>query len=170
MNIINFISDIFFPPQCLFCKKYMPAGIRPIICENCQKQFDAFTGKCSRCHTSFVYKEGRPHCNTCKSARHPFDGVVSAYFYSGGVRRSIIEHKFNFSYNNSKALAFYISKALCTLFTENLPDAIIPVPSCKERLWERGYDPLLEISEEVSQNTGIPILENVLIKHKYRFL
>lgn len=166
MNIFKYLTDIVFPPRCLFCGEYMPAGVRPLVCEKCHKKADAFKGNCCRCHTDFVYLDGLPCCNTCKSARHPFDGVVSAYFYSGGVRRAVVEHKFNFNFNNSKTLSVHLSEVLLTLFSKNTPDFIIPVPTSRERLWERGYDPLLEIAEEISDVTTIPLLENVLIKHK----
>lgn len=127
----------------------------------------AYNGKCCRCGSEFVYRYGLPHCNTCKSARHPFDGVVSAYFYLGGVRRSIVEHKFNFNYNNAKTLSSDISELLQSLFGEAQPDFIIPVPAHPKRTWERGYDPLLEIAEEISNNVNIPLLCNILVKHKH---
>lgn len=138
-----------------------------LVCEKCRNTVYAFTGKCLRCNSDFEYREGLPYCNTCKSARHPFDGVVSSYFYSHGVNRAIIEHKFNFNFNNSKTLAIELSRLLQNVLKDNmLPIHIVPIPSDRKRIWARGYDPLLEIAEEISATSGFPLLTDVLVKHK----
>lgn len=166
MNLPDILTDFIFPPVCLFCGKLLSLGTRPLFCESCNKRFNAFEGVCCRCGSSFVMKNGLPHCNTCRSARHPFDGVISSFFYSGGVRRAIIEHKFDMNYNNAPTLSEKLSEIIEDLFPNMEQCLLIPVPSSRRRLHERGYDAVWEIAQEISDNTDIPISTKLLKKRK----
>ena len=165
MKLLDILEDIIFPPACLYCGKFLGSGTRPLICRECETKYGTPTGKCIRCNSDLEITENEFHCNTCRSARHPFDGVISAYFYEEKVRQAIVAHKFNFMYNHAKHLAVSISNIILKLFL-TAPDYIVPVPTSKKRLYSRGYDPLLEIAECVSKNTGIPLNSKNLIKTK----
>lgn len=165
-KLIDYLSDILFPPNCLFCGKYLGIGFRPLICEECMDKYSAYRGKCCRCDSKFVLKNKLPHCNTCQSARHPFNGVISTFYYSGGVKRAVIEHKFDFTHNNAPLFGSQMSSMLEMFFVDSRPDLITFVPSTKNRLHERGYDAIWEIAEEVSFRTGIPLEDNALKKVK----
>lgn len=165
MKLFDILEDIIFPPTCLFCNKNLGSGTRPLICSECEIQYGTPQLKCIRCNTPLEVTKSEFHCNTCRSARHPFDAVISTYFYEEKVRQTIVAHKFNFMYNHSKHLALKISNYILDLFPA-APDYIVPVPTSKKRLRSRGYDPLLEIAEVVSKNTGIPINNKMLIKIK----
>ena len=165
MKLFDILEDIIFPPTCLFCGISLGIGTRPLICSECETKYGTSLGKCLRCNSDLEITETEFHCNTCRSAKHPFDGVSSAYFYEEKVRQAIVAHKFNFMYNHAKHLALKISNYILDLFPA-APDYIVPVPTSKKRLHDRGYDPLLEIAEVVSKNTGIPLNNKVLIKIK----
>ena len=166
MKLSDFLQDIVFTPKCLFCDKYLGIGTRPLICASCETKYSAFYGVCSRCGGDFDFSGGMPLCHTCRSARHPFDGVVSAYYYKSGVRRSVIEHKFDFYRNNSVIFAGSLFSAISKLFANTKPDFIISVPPDKKRIKSRGYDPVFEIASELSKISGIPFRYDILVKTK----
>ncbi len=167
MKLLDLITDIMFPPICLFCGKPLKFGFRPLICDLCSHKESAFEGKCSRCGSEFENRGRLLWCNTCRSACHPFDGVVSAYFYSENVKTAIVQHKFNFNHNYDRILAYRISEIINELYPENKPDFLTFVPSSKMRLRERGYDSLKEIADYVSRYTGIELCDNCIVKHKH---
>ncbi|MDP4117886.1 MAG: ComF family protein [Bacillota bacterium] len=166
MNLASFVEDVLFPPECLFCGIHLPLCTRPLVCELCKEKYCAYHNKCSRCGSGFEYRGGLPFCNTCRSARYPFDGVISAYHYTGGVRDAIIRHKFDFMYNNSPTFALGISEIINHIFTQIKPDFIAIVPTDKIRLRERGYNAVSEIAEIISSKTDIPLYGNALLKIK----
>ena len=167
MKLLTLLSDFILPPKCLFCGSSLEAGTRPLICKTCFSKHGVNHSKCCRCGSDFEYRNGLPYCNTCRSCRHPFDGVVSCFYYSEGVRRSIVEHKFNFEYNNAQTLSTVLANKVKSVFSEDMPDFVIPVPNSKKRLFQRGFDPLLEIAEEFSIETGVPLVSGTIIKHKH---
>jgi len=166
MSLFKIIADFIIPPKCLFCGAALSNGTRPLICEKCKTSHGTSNTLCCRCGSEFEYRNGLPYCNTCRSCRHPFDGVVSCFFYSDGVRRAVVEHKFNFEYNNSSTFSRVVSDKIKNVFIDKLPDIIIPVPSSRKRTFQRGYDPLVEIAEEISLLTDIPLITKAVIKHK----
>ena len=169
MKLQNILVDIIYPPKCYNCHKNLHLGTRPLLCENCKVKISAYTKKCARCGNEFRLKEGVLVCDTCHSRRHPFDGVISAYFYKEGIRDTIVSHKFQFASNHSPFLATEISNCILDFISEftQMPDGIVYIPSHKKRLRDRGYDSLLEIAEIVSYNTNLPILDNLIIRHKH---
>ena len=166
MKLSDILQDIIFPPNCIICGKYLGLGTRPLICSSCEEQYSAFNGNCSRCGSTFDFSGAMPLCHTCRSARHPFDGVISAYFYKDGVRRTIIEHKFSFYRNHSIIFAGSLNSALEKLFGEEKPDFIVSVPPDKKRLNTRGYDPVFEIASALSKLSDIPFRYDILEKIK----
>ena len=166
MKLSDILQDIIFPPNCIICGKYLGLGTRPLICSSCEEQYSAFNGNCSRCGSTFDFSGAMPLCHTCRSARHPFDGVISAYFYKDGVRRTIIEHKFSFYRNHSIIFAGSLNSALEKLFGEEKPDFIVSVPPDKKRLNARGYDPVFEIASALSKLSDIPFRYDILEKIK----
>lgn len=166
MKLTDVLQDLLFTPDCLFCRKYLGYGTRPLICHGCAEKYSAFKGRCSRCGSELAYENGLPVCHTCKTARYSFDGVVSAYYYKEGVRQAIIEHKFDFYHNNAKTLSYRIADIIGGLFKEKRADYIIPVPPDKKRLNSRGYDPTWEICEIIGKSVDLPLLTDVLLKTK----
>lgn len=162
------ISDLFYPPRCIFCQTPLPFKTRPLLCAQCLQSLLFSGDTCSRCGGDFsLNKDGLPVCPTCKSARYPFEGVLSSYRYQGAVRNALISFKFSFYHNISPALAHGISNLIRQKFNPNAIDCLLFVPSSRKRIRERGFDAMYEIAKETSLATNIPFQENVLIRSKH---
>lgn len=119
MSFISTILDLLFPPKCVFCSKVLNK---------------ADDGWCDNCIESlpYAYDHGRQDGDV-------FDFCISALYYTGVVRRSILRFKFG---GNSHYADVY-SKVLADTI-RNCPDAkydiISWVPLSDKRQRKRGYD------------------------------
>jgi ComF family protein len=89
------------------------------------------------------------------------------FLYEEPVRRMILSLKYGDNGFAAKAAAPYMS----AVFMKKCPKTyqnyiIIPVPLCKSRLRERGYNQSELLSAEIAKNLDIPVLTNVLLRVK----
>lgn len=165
MNIRNLLKkckdgmlDIIFPNcSCIFCGKDIPQGS---ICNSCQ-QLDIFntTNRCQVCDTPI--KEGNIICDHCKSNKRAFVKAVCPLLYKDSVRSSIIKFKSDGAKYLARPFAELIYKRLIEDKIEF--DCIVPVPSHKNTVRKRGYNPAKVLAEELSLLSGKKVLD-VLVK------
>jgi ComF family protein len=121
------------------------------ICENCKRPRDI--------------TPALPFCPYCNGEKFPFKSFVSPFINQGAIKSSILDFKFSNKCDNAKTYAHYMY-----IRTKNLldfsPEVIVPAPSSKERLEERGYNPPTLLAKELSKLSGLPVCEIVKkIKH-----
>jgi len=119
MGFIGTILDLLFPPKCVFCGRVLSK---------------ADDGICDKCIESLPYAD-----NHGKQNGDVFDFCVSALYYTGDVRRSILRYKFN----SAQHYADIYGKILADCIRE-CPDVkydiISWVPLSIKRERKRGYD------------------------------
>ena len=119
MGFFTAILDILFPPKCLFCGRVLNSP-RDLWCDKCTE--------------SLPYAD-----NHGKQNGDVFDFCVSALYYTGDVRRSILRYKFN----SAQHYADIYGKILADCIRE-CPDVkydiISWVPLSIKRERKRGYD------------------------------
>lgn len=137
MRILEFLSELIFPKQCLVCGK-----IGNYICEKCENNIKKYEINLQKEEKFFVYK------------------------YEGDLRKLIIDYKFNEKSYLYKLFSEELlnNKKLCKFL--NNYDIIIPVPVHRKRKNERGYNQTELVAREIVKNTNLTILKNVLIKEK----
>ena len=119
MSILSTILNLLFPPKCVFCSKVL---------------IKADDGWCDNCTEAlpYAYNHGRQDGEI-------FDFCISALYYTGVVRRSILRYKFG----GTPHYADVYSRLLADTI-RNCPDAnydiISWVPLSKKRERKRGYD------------------------------
>ena len=118
MGFVSSILDVLFPPKCVFCRKILDGG--SCLCQNCIEllPYTVEGGK----------HEGESY--TC---------CISALYYSGVVRKSILRYKFG----GASAYAEVYGKILADCISSNLKekyDIITWVPLSSRRRRSRGYD------------------------------
>jgi len=156
------ILDIIFPNdiKCIFCDNEIPSGY---ICDNCLKEHLFNEGnRCEICDSPI--KEGNIICDNCKNNKRSYQKCLCPLNYEGKVRKSILKFKSDG--------AKYLAKPFAKLIEEMLTvkeidfDVIVPVPSHKKTVKERGYNPAEVLAQELSHITGKPVA-NVLHKTFY---
>ncbi len=120
MGIILNILDLFFPPKCIFCGKFLQKGT-DCLCEKCLKGLPFTKGAQATQKGDF------------------YDECVSPLLYEGDVRKSILRFKFK----GATAYADCYGKLMAACIREHLSgkyDLITWVPLSVKRAKTRGYD------------------------------
>ncbi|MCK4273294.1 MAG: ComF family protein [Dehalococcoidales bacterium] len=150
--------DLLFPQWCIGCGRE-----GDYICESCRQTLSVITPPiCPRC--------GRPQsqgilCHECVDWVAEIDGIRSPFFFDGVIRRAVHELK----YRNLRALASSLAEFLRDYLVENpvTGDVLVPVPLHRRRYRERGYNQSALLARELGRLSGLPVVENCLIRHGY---
>lgn len=101
---------------------------------------------------------------------HKLDGLleydrVHAYFvFSEGGKVQRILHQIK--YKGQEKLGEYLGACMGRSFTRKEYDVIIPMPLHPSRLKERGYNQAACIAKGIARESGIPYLEDNLVRNK----
>ncbi len=149
------ILDIVYPNDitCIFCDNEISSGH---ICENCLKSNIFNEGnRCQICDSPI--KEGNIICDHCKGNKRNYQKCFCPFSYEGNVRKSILKLKSDGAKYLAKPFAKFIAEKLT--IEEVDFDIIVPVPSHKKTIIERGYNPAKILAEELSAITGKPVVD-----------
>lgn len=161
LKVKNAILDALFPDdiKCIFCSRDIPSGY---ICSHCDQE-EIYNNK-NRCVVCDVpLKEGNiicDHCKDKKQARH-FKNLYCPFLYDGYVRKSILSFKSDGAKYLAHPFAYFIAEKLELAQVEF--DLIVPVPSHKDNVKKRGYNPAYVLAQEISKIMNKPI-EDILYK------
>lgn len=151
------ILDMFFPIQCLGCKKY-----DHWICHDCHSTFPVLTEQ--HC---FICKENETKngeiCPSCKpQTTTNLKSIFIASTYQNNLLKKSVHHfKYRFIEDLADPLALLIAQALQNS-NYPAPDVIIPVPLHKKRLRWRGFNQAEKLAEKL--DLKIPIITDSLIR------
>jgi ComF family protein len=149
------LLDLLFPLQCTGCGRE-----GTLICPSCRLTLRRIEPPfCQRCGTPLG---GRNRCASCVS--HPLivDGIRSLYLFEGTIRKAIHQ----FKYGHLKAMAAPLGEMLAS-YLRGSPleaDVIMPVPLHRKRMRERGYNQASLLAAELSRQTGLPLVEDRLVR------
>jgi ComF family protein len=154
-NLKRVALNLFFPPWCIGCGRE-----GDYVCDACRRQLPFISPPiCSVC--------GRPltvnnTCPGCIGAQAEIDEIRAPFLFGGVIRQAVHQLK----YDNLKAIAPLLANFLHDFLLENpMPgDALVPVPIHKKRERERGYNQSSLIARELSRMTGLPLVEDCLIR------
>lgn len=127
------------------------------LCPDCLRLLTPYSGP--RCHLCGVPWEGAA-CTHCARQMPTWQGIAYYGLYEGALRSLILRLKFGSQLHLARLLAsFALDAAACLPW----PDALIPIPQARWRLWKRGFNQAHEIGRRLACEAGIR-LESVLLK------
>lgn len=142
MILLHWISALFFPPKCIFCRTLLSKD-ETDLCHSCRKK----TTEC------------KPSKNNI-----PFvAGWTGIWYYTEGVRNSILRYKFY----NARSYAPIYGRFLAMKLQKEFPDGfdmLTWVPISTFRKLRRGYDQVALLAKYVGQELGvtpIPLIKKV---------
>jgi len=156
---------MLFPIHCLSCGK---DGVW--FCDECLMKIQPIDFQvCPICEK--IISESGKICSNCQSKRPDLDVLLVSAKYEN-ISKIVHLFKYNFIQDLSEPLG----KILVKNFLNSklpLPDFLIPIPLHKRRLRWRGFNQsgLLAsyLSQNLTPNFEIPVLEKALFRKKYTF-
>jgi len=165
-SILNKLDKLFFPNniKCLLCGRDLPSKQNIEFCDKCLPKLEKMSDKCcARCGANLVGEE--KFCLNCQNNELDFDIARSVFKFDGEMKKLI----HNFKYNNkpyiSSTLAFCMADLFNTLKWK--VNFVIPVPSSKETLKERGYNQAELLAKEFCELTNLELNTQILRKIKH---
>ncbi len=168
MKIFRQISDLFFPPQCIFCENTLKLAQRPLVCENCIGDYLEVESKCPKCGGKIQLNDGlMPSCYTCKIAGRYYDGATFAFEYHEKVKNAIHRYKFARHMYVGDQLAVILARKLRDIEINRFNiDVVLAVPSDKTRNASRGFDAAGNLAAAVAKELRIRYVENGIVRVK----
>ena len=156
------ISRFLFPVDitCNACGREIFDGY---FCPECAEKLPFNDGViCNHCGRRVFGPE--EFCSSCNGRETYFDRVRSVFIYSDPIKKLISSLKYNGKRYLAEVFAFYLVRLYYSSFFN--ADAVVYPPMSEERLKERGYNQAELLAKEFSILTGIPVLDDVLVKNK----
>ena len=157
------VLDLLYPPKCVFCRDILRLGKEEGICRTCSEEIEYITGEiCPMCGKPV----GKPikACHECRSFESFFTRNYALFAYEGMVREAI--HRFK--YKRNPQYGKYFAKAMTQKFHAEITahDFLIAIPMYHTKMKRRGFNQADILAKEISALTGVPTLDNVLIRTK----
>lgn len=156
--------DLVYPPCCVLCRARISDDLS-VICDDCGSGLLSIDAPyCERC--------GQPldapvaPCPACPGRTFYFDGAFSGFQFNRPLQDLIHQLK----YRNRPGIGRFLGSLLAKRVEREagIPHitAVVPVPLHPLRNRERGYNQSAYIAQGISDETGIPVLENVLARSR----
>ena len=151
-KFVTSILDFFLPRCCPSCKKKLETDEK-VICKDCLSSIQVATEE----RIQFEYER--------KFAKDKFiSGFYSHFIFEKekALQQLIHSLKYEKRFQNGIFLGEIVGSAIKERMNEWLIDYLIPVPLHSLKKAERGYNQSFYISIGISNQTGIPIKQNLL--------
>lgn len=144
------ILDLFFPINCLGCGQ--------------EEQFI-----CPACFEQMPLNRKRPLKFSSSALT---DLIIASDYNHALVKQAIHQYKYDFVKDLAEPLGQLMVNRLNAILSTNKASwdstLLIPVPLHKKRLRWRGFNQAELLAQKISQESRIPLINNLLIRAKYR--
>lgn len=153
------ITELIFPQaRCLGCDEPRDLEEGACLCETCRQELEslrALDKVCPNCQSPI--KKGQPCAYCLKGGMEGLDRAYAAFLYHDLVQKLVVELKFG----PIEKAAEPLSREMALQISGERFDALVPVPLYKSNERERGMNQSRVLADQVSELTGIPVLEAV---------
>lgn len=156
------ISDIFFPPVCLICRKRIKSDLLSFpFCVSCSDKVSRVGCFCLRCKGTGLKKLP---CS-CESRRHLFHKLFGIAWYEGKWRELLHDFKYHSQQHLAQSIGRMLGELLVTAGGKPEFDMVTPVPLHPVREKERGYNQSSLLARRVGKELDIPF-KNVISRNR----
>lgn len=159
------LQNFIYPYACLECHSYLDdlSG----LCGSCAKKLNYIMDNyCCHCGIPFELQIGNTlSCAECFKNPPQYTQARSLFYYQENIKNLILKLK----YADAHYVVPFLAKQMTFYMQANHTDAdyMIPVPSHYRKLWQRKYNPVAILVDEMTHMNKIPVLMRGLkrIKH-----
>lgn len=145
------IFDYFFINNCICCHSNL-SSIKQDVCDSCLARIVRFdtTGKCPVCGFELIDSI----CCFCNDRKVYFDKCCIGTEYNEVIQKIFYYYKVK----NCRRLSIPLTTQISSLFDEmeKIFDLVTCVPSSKDKMSERGYNPAELLAKGISRRYKIP--------------
>ncbi|WP_156256508.1 ComF family protein [Sandarakinorhabdus oryzae] len=157
------VIDVVLPPRCPGCGEMVDGDDR--FCAACFGQLQGLgPPQCACCGVTLPHDgDAAARCGACLADPPAFDRARAPFAYGGPTRQLVLALK----HGRRLHLARMMARAMLRV-AGDLPDdaVIVPVPSHRWRLWQRGFNQAASIARQLSRQSGRPLLVDALERVK----
>lgn len=149
--------------------------ISPRVCVVCGKRLSAEQSVlCTTCHLHLPFTDFALHPTDNPMARlfwgqFHVEKACALFYYE--PQSEVARILYSLKYHDRPDIGYHIGRIAATHlghdFFDHI-DALVPVPLARERMRQRGYNQSEEIARGISELTGIPIYNKVVIRNLYQ--
>ncbi len=154
-RLTGVIGRMLFPPTCVICGMDGDAG--QDMCDGCRQSLSVIDVACTRCGLPMA---GDPEasliCGRCIRKPPYFDRTYCGFEYREPADWLVQQLKFNAKLSHARVLAGLLAERLAASL-EHMPDALLPVPLHRRRLYQRGFNQALEIARPLAKQFKLPL-------------
>ena len=160
------LKDFLYPGYCLLCGNKRDLVNNVYLCSSCYADFTVNHTSCSRCAipmnraNSGCSKDSAQVsvCGQCLASPPEYDMSWSPFIYTQPLEWVIQQFKFNANLAIAPLLSeLMIQKIPASIYKEQKPDALIPMPLHDKRLKHRGFNQSLLLAQPVAKALGVEI-------------
>lgn len=157
------VVDAVLPPRCPGCGEIVDGDDR--FCAACFAQLQALgPPQCACCGVPLPHEsDAAAQCGACLAQPPPYARARAPFAYAGPTRQLVLALKHGRRLHLARMMARAMLRAAGTL-----PDdvVIVPVPSHRWRLWQRGFNQAAEIARQLARQSGRPLAVDALDRIK----
>ncbi len=163
-SAFNKIFHWLSPPCCLLCLSPINSDGKQIktiyTCNLCTNSLPTTLNTCEKCGETLANNIDNI-CGSCVSSPPAWNRLYASYEYKLAIREIVARAKFQEKHTYCKIIAQLMLLSVKQNDKQLLLNTsyLIPTPSHRSRLNERGYNQALYITKELSKLTRVPILD-----------
>lgn len=168
-EVLNNISDIIFPPQCISCAAILQPITEKVFCSKCREKIKFLTDSlCPVCGIMFFNSPSAGHlCGNCLEKK-PYFSCARAV---AGYETIILNAIHQFKYSRDLSIGVLLASLMADFFFPDLEfrdySLIIPVPLHIKKLRKRGFNQSIILADAVGKKWQIPINFSLLKRRKF---
>ncbi|GAB4156664.1 MAG: ComF family protein [Candidatus Dojkabacteria bacterium] len=158
MQIIQFVYNLLFPPECLNCNK-----LGAYLCPACSKLLKPSHPECYICRR--ISPNYATHQKCLETNRYAIEQITFLWKYDALAAKLIATYKYKSAFALSTLLNSLISERAISLKLQIDPNVLlIPIPLHKNRYYSRGFNQSEKLSQIISTHYNLSINSDLLMR------
>jgi ComF family protein len=168
-QILNDVSDIIFPPQCLACAEIINQPASQIFCFLCLRKISFITDSfCPICGVPFLSSTTESHiCGNCLENKPWYAHARAVAGFETVIMDAIHKFKYGRSISIGDGLSSFMANFSFPDFDFSEYSLLIPVPLHIKRLRERGFNQSLLLAKQMGGKYKLPVNFSLLKRSKF---